>query len=56
MEENLITTPELCEWLNISKATASRWRSSGMPFYGKGRTLRYKKSEILKWLKEQKNE
>lgn len=53
MDKELITTPELCEWLKISKATASRWRSTGMPFYGKGRTLRYEKEEVLKWLKEE---
>lgn len=53
-EEELITTPQLCEWLKISKATASRWRVQGMPYIGKERSLRYKKSEVLKWLDSQK--
>lgn len=52
-EDNFITTTELCEWLRISGATASRWRTQGMPYTGKSRALRYKKSEVLKWLKEQ---
>lgn len=52
MAEELITTKELCEWLKISKATASNWRKQGMPYYGKDRSLRYKKSEVQKWLKE----
>lgn len=54
-DEEFITTPELCEWLKISKATVSRWRNEGMPFTGKVRSYRYKKTEILKWLEEQKN-
>lgn len=53
MDEELITTTELCEWLKIAKSTASRWRNEGMPYIGKSRSLRYKKSEVLKWLKEQ---
>ena len=53
-EENYITTTELCEWLKISKATASNWRNQGMPYIGKTRAYRYKKSDILKWLEKQK--
>lgn len=53
MEEDLITTKELCEWLKISKATASNWRKQGMPYYGKSRSLRYKKTEVQKWLNDQ---
>lgn len=56
MDEELIDTPQLCEWLKISKATASRWRSTGMPAIGKERTYRYKKSEVLKWLEEQEKD
>ena len=54
MEEKLITTKELCEWLRISNQTASRWRQEGMPYHGKGKSLRYYKTEIEKWLEEQK--
>lgn len=50
MEEEYITTPELCEWLKIVKSTASKWRSEGLPHVGKARSYRYKKSEVLKWL------
>jgi excisionase family DNA binding protein len=53
MEEGLITTKELCEWLRISKATVSNWRKQGLPYYGKDRSLRYKKSEIMEWLDKQ---
>lgn len=50
MEEKLITTKELCEWQRISKSTVFRWRVEGMPYYGTDRSLRYKKSEVTKWL------
>lgn len=53
--EEFITTTELCEWLKVAKSTVSRWRSFGMPHYGKTRTYRYKKSEVMKWLNEQEN-
>lgn len=50
MEEEYITTPELCAWLKISKAAVSNWRSEGLPHVGTPRAFRYKKSEVLKWL------
>ena len=56
MDEELITTKELCEWLKIAKSTASRWRNEGMPYIGKSSALRYKKSELLKWLDEKNKE
>lgn len=52
MEEELITTKELCEWLKIAKSTASKWRGEGLPYIGKERSYRYTKSEVLKWLEE----
>lgn len=53
MEEDLLTTPELCEWLKINRTTVWRWREKGLPFTGQGRTIRYRKSEVLKWFEEQ---
>jgi predicted DNA-binding transcriptional regulator AlpA len=55
MEEKYITTKELCDWLRISRSTATLWRKQGMPYFGKDRSLRYKKSEIEKWLNEQES-
>ncbi|HBL49644.1 MAG TPA: hypothetical protein DD738_15735 [Ruminiclostridium sp.] len=51
-----MTTKELCEWLKISKATASNWRKQGMPYTGKDRSLRYAKSEVQQWLDSQKRQ
>jgi predicted site-specific integrase-resolvase len=54
MEQDLITTTELCKWLRISKATASRWRKEGLPYTGRERSLRYSKKEVQEWLEKQK--
>lgn len=55
-EEGFITTPELCEWLRVSKSTVSRWRGSGLPHYGKTKAFRYRKSEVLNWLESQQKD
>lgn len=53
MEQELLTTPELCKWLKITRSTAWRWRKEGgMPYIGQGKSLRYQKEEVLKWLKK----
>jgi len=49
MEEELITTSELCKWLKISRATAYNWRIEGMPYVGNGRSIRYEKSKVWEW-------
>ena len=54
MDQELLTTKELCEWLRISKATASRWRQEGMPYIGRERSLRYSKEKVQEWLENQK--
>lgn len=54
--EELIKTTELCQWLKISSSTAMRWRNEGMPYIGKGRSLRYRKTEVQKWLEEQEEQ
>ena len=52
-DEKLTTTTELCEWLRVTRSAVYLWRKEGMPYYGKGKSLRYKKQEVEKWLKEQ---
>lgn len=53
---SLITQKELCEWLSITPMTAYRWRKKGMPHLGQGKGLRYRKSDIIQWLEEVKEE
>ncbi|MBE3584853.1 MAG: helix-turn-helix domain-containing protein [Thermoanaerobacter sp.] len=50
--DELMTQEELCKWLKISPMTAYRWRKKGMPYIGKGKSIRYEKKAVLKWLKE----
>lgn len=56
MEEPLMTTSELCEWLKVAKSTVTNWRKNGLPYIGKERAYRYKRSEVLKWLEEQEKQ
>jgi excisionase family DNA binding protein len=48
----LLTEKELCEWLQISKPTAWRWRREGLPYLRHGSTIRYDEDEVLLWLRE----
>jgi len=50
MGEDLITTPELCKWLKITRGTAWKWRKRGMPHIGQGKSIRYEKEKVWDWL------
>lgn len=54
--EEILTEEELCEWLHVTRSTAWRWRKEGMPCIKYGRTVRFEKAEVLKWLKENNKE
>jgi excisionase family DNA binding protein len=54
MEEKLLTEKELCQWLQISRPTAWRWRKEGMPFIKANKSIRFNKADVLKWLKSQR--
>lgn len=47
-----ITEHELCQWLQINRMTAYRWRKQGMPYIGTRKTIRYNKQEVEKWLRK----
>lgn len=52
-EEVYMTTAEVIDYLNVSKSTVVRWRSSlYLPYEKKGGIIRYKKSEIDKVLNQ----
>ncbi|MDD4165372.1 MAG: helix-turn-helix domain-containing protein [Eubacteriales bacterium] len=53
MKEEMISTAELCKFLKVCKTTVFNWREQGMPYYGKDKSLRYLKSEVMKWLSDQ---
>lgn len=52
MEAKLLSKDEVCEWLNISRATLDRWRTQGLPFIKAGKTVRFDQSQVQKWLDE----
>ncbi len=56
MDEELLTEKQLCEWLQIVPSTAYRWRKSeGLPYIGSRKRIRYRRSDVVKWL-EKRNE
>jgi excisionase family DNA binding protein len=55
--DELMNDRQLCEFLGISRTTLWRLRKqSDLPFGKVGRSIRYRKSEILRWLSESRND
>jgi excisionase family DNA binding protein len=53
--DELLTEAELQAMLDISRTTLWRLRkSAGLPFGKVGREYRYRKSEVLHWMKDNK--
>jgi len=55
MDEELMTTTDLCKWLKITRSTVWKWRQQGMPSMGERRSLRFRKDEIEDWLRGKQN-
>lgn len=52
--DELLTTDEVAKLTKFAKATLITWRSrgtNGPPYHKLGHAVRYKKSEVLEWLK-----
>jgi predicted DNA-binding transcriptional regulator AlpA len=57
-DEPLLTEPEAAKLLRVSTSTLKRWRlaGSGPPVEGyAGRAPRYRKSEVMAWLRRGKD-
>jgi len=56
-EERLLTTVEVSELVQLGKSTLEHYRlnGGGPPFVLTGRNVRYKLSEVYKWIANQKN-
>lgn len=52
MNEKMLTTEELRQWLQIGRTTLWRWRKEGMPYIKYGNSVRFNKDDVLKWLSE----
>ena len=55
--DDLLTTGELCAWLNISRETVytHRKRGTGPDAYNMGRGLRFKRRDVLEWLESRRD-
>ncbi|AFM40978.1 DNA-binding protein, excisionase family [Desulfosporosinus acidiphilus SJ4] len=53
MEDRLLTKEEVCEWLNISRATLDRWRNQGLPYLKTGKLVRFNRGKVQEWLNQQ---
>lgn len=54
MADELMTTAELAAWLKVTHAAIWKWRKDGMPYIGSGKTMRYRREEVLDWLNNRK--
>jgi excisionase family DNA binding protein len=52
MGEIYFTEKELCEWLRVSRSKVMSLRKEGMPFIKIGKSVRFDKEEVEKWLRE----
>ena len=56
MPEDLISTKELCEKLNISRQSVWNFRNQGMPVaWRSGKIIRYNYVDVLNWLDKRNN-
>lgn len=54
--ERLLTIKDIETRFSISRATVDRWRREGMPYQKVGRQVRFEEQEVLKWIKEHKQQ
>jgi len=54
-QDRLLTVPEVCDLLGLSRNTVYGWRdqATSPPFVRIGRNLRYRRSDLTRWLDEQ---
>ncbi len=58
MNDKLLTTDEVSEYLSISPHTVEMWRRKkvGPPWHKVGRSVRYRESELLAWVERQRRD
>lgn len=48
----LLNNKEMSEDLKVSRMTLNRWRALGMPSKNIGKSVRFDKIEVYKWIEE----
>jgi len=52
--DKLLTQKELAEYLQVTEVTLWKWRKKGMPYVKAGKSVRYDKDQVMRWLEENK--
>lgn len=52
MDEVYLTSRDLESKYKVGRTTIDKWKKEGMPFFQKGRVIRFEESKVDKWLKE----
>ena len=50
---HFLNKKQTCEYLNITNNTLDKWIKQGLPCIKIGKTVRFSKSEINRWLQKQ---
>ena len=53
LESPFLNKQQACHYLGISNNTLDSWIKKGLPYIGVGKTIRFDKAEINRWLQNQ---
>lgn len=53
--DNLMNKREACDYLKISNNTLDSWIKKGLPVIRIGKTVRFNKKEVHRWLNDQQH-
>ena len=54
--KKLLTTEELCEYLQVNEQTLGRLRRKGLPYFKIGGAVRFDVNEVLEWTRKEERE
>lgn len=52
-DETLMTLKETAEFMKVSTQTVRMYMRLGMPYFQEGQVIRFLKSDVIKWVKDQ---
>ena len=55
LESPFLNKQQACHYLGISNNTLDSWIKNGLPYIRVGKTIRFDKAEINRWLQNQQN-